>query len=137
MTKNILDSLITALQKASEGLLYMSESDYPYKVIRWEGSPETSLTEEFIRQKAEVSDDTPVEIVEFSDFYDPGAPDPDWYGETEKAEATKFRNLMKLLMDNLAHLKIFRVGEIEIDIYIVGQVDGGEIVGLATKAIET
>lgn len=40
------DSLTAALQQASEGLLYMSESDYPYEVIHWEKAP---LSPEFIR----------------------------------------------------------------------------------------
>jgi hypothetical protein len=134
MSHQTTDSLAAALKQASEGLLYMSESDYPYEVVRWEKAP---LTEEFVRQKAAVSSDAPVEIVEFSDFYNPDEPDPDWYGEEEKAEAAKFRHLMKLLVDSLTRLQIFRLGEIEIDIYILGQADGGEIVGLKTKAIET
>jgi hypothetical protein len=125
--------LVANLTQASEGLLYRSESDYPYEVIHWEKAP---LTEEFIRQKVTLND-TPIEILDFSDFYNSDEPEPDWYGEEEKAESAKFRHLMKLLADSLGHTQVFRLGKIEIDIYILGQTKSGEIVGLKTKAIET
>jgi hypothetical protein len=119
MSHQTTDSLVAALKQASEGLLYISESDYPYEVIHWEKAP---LTEEFVRQKAVVPNDAPVEIVEFSDFYNPDEPDPDWYGEEEKAASAKFRHLMKLLVDSLTRLQVFRLGEIEIDIYILNYI---------------
>ncbi len=53
--------------------------------------------EKFIRQQAKVSDETPVETVEFSDFFHPDAPDPNWYGQEEKAQAAKYRHLISLL----------------------------------------
>ena len=128
-----MDSLVAAIKQASDGLFYMSESDYPYEVIHWEKAP---LTKEFVRYKAALGD-VPIEILAFGNFYNPDEPDPDWYGEEEKAQAVRFRYLMKLLADNLTQLKIYRLGKVEIDIYILGQADRGEIVGLKTKAIET
>jgi hypothetical protein len=34
-------------------------------------------------------------------------------------------------------LQVYRVGNIEIDVYIVGVTDGGGLAGLSTKLVET
>jgi len=125
--------LIPLLQQASEGLLYMSESDYPYEVICWEGS---ELTEESLLKKAEISLDSPTQRLEFSQFVDLDAPDPDWYGEQEKVDSAKFRRLMNLIKDNLKDLRVYRVGKTQVQIFILGLLDG-QIVGLKTTSIET
>lgn len=125
--------LIPLLQKASEGLLYMSESDYPYEVICWEGC---ELTEALLLQKANISPDSPIQRLELSEFVDLDAPDPDWYGEEEKADSAKFRYLMSLIKDNLKDLRVYRVGKIEVQIFILGLLEG-QIMGLKTTAIET
>ncbi|WP_013334519.1 nuclease A inhibitor family protein [Gloeothece verrucosa] len=128
--------LVTKLSKASEGLVYISESDYPYEVIHWD-NPNVPLTKDLIAQKANISEGTPCSEVAFDDFFNLDAPDPDWYGEEEKQEAAKQRNLMKIMKDHLTDLKVYRFGEVEIAIYIVGKAANGEIIGLKTTAIET
>ena len=40
--------ILEQLRRAAAGLLFMSESDYPFEVIQWEGP--TELTPDFIRR---------------------------------------------------------------------------------------
>lgn len=129
-----LAEMIVSLQKASEGLLFTSESEYPYEVIHWETTE--PLTEESFRQQVSIPDGTRVERMESSEFCDPDAPDPDWYGESERADAARFRDLMTLLRDYLSDLEVYRVGEGEVGIYILGRL-GNCIIGLKTTSIET
>ncbi len=44
------EQLLAELEGATEGLTFMSESDYPLEVIRWEGTDE--ISPEFIRESA-------------------------------------------------------------------------------------
>jgi Nuclease A inhibitor-like protein len=45
--------------------------------------------------------------------------------------------LQNAMMEGLQNLDGFRVGEIEIHIYVLGQDDSGQVVGLQTLSVET
>jgi len=49
----------------------------------------------------------------------------------------RFQNLVSVLKENLSQLQVYRVGNTDIDAYIVGVTDGGELAGLSTKQVET
>jgi hypothetical protein len=61
----------------------------------------------------------------------------DWFGDEEKETAQKFSELQKLLEDNLKEIKVFRVGEVEIDVYVVGVDADGNLAGVKTMVVET
>jgi len=42
-----------------------------------------------------------------------------------------------VLESNLSDIQVFRVGEINIDIYVVGKIQSRDLAGLATKVVET
>jgi hypothetical protein len=130
------DSLVETLKQATEGVFYTSESDYPFQVIHWEGNGEP-ITAETIIKKTGIQEGTPIEVIDFAEFFNPEIPDPDWYGIEEKAESAKYKNLMEILNNHLSNINVYRLGEIEIDIYILGQLECGDIMGLVTKSIET
>jgi len=45
--------------------------------------------------------------------------------------------LRKAFMDNLENVRLYRAGEIEIEIYLVGNGDSGNVFGLQTLSVET
>jgi hypothetical protein len=49
----------------------------------------------------------------------------------------RFQNLVSVLKQNLSQLQVYRVGNTNIDAYIVGVTPGGELAGLSTKLVET
>ena len=61
----------------------------------------------------------------------------DWYGAEEKHNAERFARLQNLLEENLRDLKVFKIGRIEIDVYVVGLDQNNELIGIKTKAVET
>jgi hypothetical protein len=130
------DSLVERLKQAAEGVFYTSESDYPFEVIHWPTNGEP-ITSETIIEKTGTQKDIAVEVIDFSEFFNVEIPDPDWYGTQEKAEVARYKNLMEILRHHLSNIHVYRLGEIEVDIYILGQSANGDIIGLSTKSIET
>jgi len=61
----------------------------------------------------------------------------DWHNAEEKEEVRKFRQLVLALKKTLKDLKVFKVGKVEADVYIVGRTESGDWAGLKTKVVET
>jgi hypothetical protein len=58
-------------------------------------------------------------------------------GEEQAARAGRFAALKGLMESNLRDLKVFKVGRINVDIYIVGIDEDGNLSGVKTQAVET
>src|SRR4051812_18208266 len=93
------DEVSEELKKATEGLLFMSESDYPFEMICWKELPDLSPT--FLRNQAGLSDDAPLETISLDDFFGVAASDADWRSAESRQAAVKYRNLIALLKENL------------------------------------
>lgn len=120
-----------------EALQWVSETDAPWSVCSWHSQASTPLTAAQLLPLTGQASDTPVREADFLTFFEPATRHQDWYGETEDAIATRYRQLVQLLQSELRNLKVFKVGEQELDIYAVGQTSDRQLVGIATKAIET
>jgi hypothetical protein len=129
--------IIAALKNTSEGLLYMSESDYPFEVFLWSNQAKEDFTTDKLLQQIGCPRDTPVELVDIDDFFDNPTSEKDWHDEAEKETVRKYRHLVEVLKRNLTDIKVYRVGEIEIDVYIVGKTQSGDLALMTTKVIET
>nr|WP_228056891.1 nuclease A inhibitor family protein [Tychonema sp. LEGE 07203] len=55
----------------------------------------------------------------------------------ERETVKRFQNLVRVLKQNLSNIQVYRVGNININAYIVGVTDGGDWAGLSTKLLET
>jgi nuclease A inhibitor-like protein len=114
------EEILAELKKASAGLLVMSESDYPFEVIQWEG--QISITPEYLRGISGVPADSPIEKTGIDDFFNVSG---------------GFPNLVRLLKDSLADLEVYKVGTINIPVYIVGRSPDGNWLGLSTRLVQT
>ncbi|MEG4582319.1 nuclease A inhibitor family protein [Microcoleus sp. MON1_C5] len=130
------DSIATQLKQASEGLVFLSETDAPFDIISWQTQGE--LTPAKLLQLTEDSPDAPVELGTVDDFFAIATQEEDWHDEEERETVKRFQNLVSVLKQNLSQLQVYRVGNTNIDAYIVGVTDGGgEWAGLSTKLVET
>jgi hypothetical protein len=129
------DSIAIQLKQASNGLLYLSESDAPFEVIHWPAQGE--LTSPKLLQLTGHPPDAPVELRTVDDFFAIATVEEDWHDQDERETVERFHNLVSILKQNLSQLQVYRVGSIDIDAYIVGVTDGGEWAGLSTKLVET
>jgi hypothetical protein len=124
------------LQKASDGLLLMSESDYPFEVFLWEAGC-LVITPETILQKTGHPVDTPVEVVDIDSFFAVATAEQEWHNPEERETSKRFQALVETLRRNLNETKVYRLGERSIDVYIVGTTPTGDYAGLSTKVVET
>ncbi len=114
------------LAKASEGLLYPSESDEPFEVFNWGPAPAAGPTtrDAVLRRSGKA----PLQEVAVDQFF----------SELQSSDdADRFNALKTTLQTQLANLKIFRAGSINVDIYLIGQSPSSELVGLKTSSVET
>ena len=81
--------------------------------------------------------EAPVKVVSVDDFFAIATQEEDWHDEEERETVQRFQNLVSVLKQNLSQLQVYRVGNTNIDAYIVGVTDGGEWAGLSTKLVET
>jgi hypothetical protein len=126
-------TVIETLTQASQGLLMPSESDYPFEVFVWE---DVELTPEKILELTNYPPATSIEQVELDYFFRNVAGEKDWHDKIQKENVAKFQNLVQVIKDNLAEIRVYRIGTIEVNVYIVGKTNDG-VAGLATKVIET
>ena len=78
-----------------------------------------------------------VENVGLGEFFHDLIQDQEWHDADGKKTVEKYRNLLTVLKEHLTDVKVFKVGEVEIDIYIVGQTATGDWAGVMTTAVET
>ena len=129
------DQLLSELKEATKDLLFMSESDYPFEVFRWD--KEREIVPDVLRKEASKGADDPVEERSVDEFFKQAASMQDWHGKEGKVTAQKYQSLVKLLKERLTDLKVYRVGSINISVFILGKDQAGDWVGLSTQVVET
>jgi hypothetical protein len=129
------DRLEQELKEATRGLTLMSESDYPVEVVRWDKS--TEVTPAFLRGLAGEDQKAQVETATVEAFFRVAMSEPEWKGKAEIETARRYQKLVKLLEEGLSDLTVYRVGSINIQVYIIGRSASGCRLGVATRVVET
>jgi hypothetical protein len=128
------NDLLNTLKQTSAGLQYTSESDYPFEVFSWHLD---TLTPKKLLAQTGHPKGTAIQLEDFDKFFAQVTQEKDWYGPKEKETVVQYQQLVKLLRSALSDIQVYRVGQIELDIYIVGKTPEGFFVGLSTKVVET
>jgi hypothetical protein len=136
MSNSIAAPAIETLKHATDGLLFPSETDAPLEPFFWPHDDDSKLTPETLAPLAGVAADTPVKSVKLETFFRPATKEEEWHNDEEKAQVARFQELVRTLKTTLDDVKVFRVGETRIDVYVVGKVEGG-YAGLKTLVVET
>ena len=126
--------LLQKLQTAIDGLQWMSESDFPFEVVRWPQPPE--LTSEHLLKLTDHAPETPVQTEAIEAFFEWAIQPQDWHSPEEAADVERYQTLLQLLQNHLQDPQVYRLGEVNVDIYILGKADE-EWIGVKTQAVET
>lgn len=118
-------------------LLYPSESDEPIEVVETHLRTAEPLTPSHIKEWFMLPPSVYVEKRPEADFWSPVTTIEDWFGEEEKETAKRFQQLKETVDRLLTDRQIFRVGDTEIDVYLLGKPADGPWVGLKTMVVET
>jgi hypothetical protein len=132
-----IQDIITELQIAIDGLLFSSESDFPFEIISWSATELPVLTSATLLAHTGHKPATAVSTATLENLFAPLITEQDWHTEDDKTTLARFRQLLEKLQKHLHDIQVYRVGEIELDIYILGKTASGEWLGLSTKAVET
>ena len=114
------NEILAELKETAQGLLVMSESDYPFEIIQWDG--DLSITLDYLRGISDAAADATVEKIGIDDLVN---------------VSSYFPDLVKLLKARLTNLAVYKVGTINIPVYIVGRSPAGNWLGLSTRLVQT
>jgi hypothetical protein len=157
---------LALLQAAVADLCWISETDAPFAVALWppvvdhaDNSvlnatpsapfPERPLaaapTPEQMRGLLQKPADCPVEALTVEALFAYAATPQSWHSAEEAAIVQRYQALIQLLNAQLTDLQAFRVGTVNVEIYVIGQVrcppGGHRLLGswlyLHTQAVET
>ena len=132
-----LKQIETELKEASNGLLMMSETDAPFEFYHEENFKNEELNEETVLKLAAMPADYPLEVVDLEYFFRNMTHARPQSGEEGMQQAKRFEQLQKKLRELLQDVKVYRIGETQILVLILGRTPGGEIAGLRTMLVET
>ncbi len=134
-----LDSAATRwrLERAADGLLYTSESDYPFEYVFLASDARAPLTADAFRTAAGFPPDSAVEERTLDDALARHIERVDPADSAAVALVPRYRALRRTLGTAVRDARVFRVGRVVVRCYFVGVDARGNVVGLATTAIET
>ena len=120
------------LESAADGLLMMSESDYPFT---WFETPVDQLDEKLILQLAGKPEGSVIEKTDLDHLLRNMTSTSS--GTVNQETAKKFSSLSSGIKEELTDVVVYRVGEVRIEVLIAGITKEGNVAGMRTQLIET
>ena len=130
-------AVVKELGQAAKGLLFQSEADYPLEAFLWEGKADGEFTAQDLLTLKKYPPDTPVKTVSLGRFFQAATKEEAWHNAEEQQTVKRFQELVETLKKHLHDITVFKVGETELDVYLVGKSKDGALAGLSTKVVET
>lgn len=129
------EQIIEELKRVTEKLLFMSEADYPFEVVRLESRAE--LSPQSLHEISGWPEDAPVKSISAEDFFRVAMSEPEWKREDQLTLARRYQALFRLLTENLSELRVHKIGSINMAVLILGRSPEGNWLGLSTRVVET
>ncbi len=144
--------VVDALEDATMGVLYLSESDYPWTVVAFaDGAPVTEenlkalIADVYVPHEGQATlEERVIEVRTLAQLMDPLTVPQDWWGDYEVMQAMQYTKIREVLEGGLTDIQVFRLGEQSgnnlvgaIDVYVLGRTAGGDVVGMWSVAVET
>jgi hypothetical protein len=128
-------NLRSRLKAACEGLNYMSETDSDLTPVF--GKKAAGSTTQEVLSAIGVAGKDKIETGDADNFFSRLASHKEWFTEEQKENADRFGALKNLLDGALDDLKVYRIGKIRIQIYVLGVDKNKKVAGVKMNAIET
>jgi hypothetical protein len=130
-------ALLRELKAFTKGLTFQSESDYPVEPFVQPGQGRKALVAQTIDAAMKGAAGAHVSEVDFDAFFGGATKAQDWQSPDEQQQVKRFQALVKYLKDNLSELKVYKIGDAEADVYVIGLTASGNFAGVKTKVVET
>ena len=119
------------LEELTEGLLYMSETDAPLEFYQLDSAAARQWPPAAVAQFLELIGEDPGEPIQ-------AIPPEQFFEELRQGnDPDQVQALQTAFSEELEELRCYRVGEVEIQIYLLGRDRPGRVVGLNTLSVET
>ncbi len=128
-----IQDLLPELEAACDKLLWRSETDYPFEVAIFADQQVPSVD----ALLGSYPENTPVAVVSLDDFFGQSTLERSWFDSRELTLVERYRNLRDLLETALENLQVYRIGRGEMDVYLLGQTEDEQVIGVKTKIVET
>jgi hypothetical protein len=121
------NSVLDTLKQAVQGLVFVSETDAELEAFQWPagGALDGKTIKKISGQN--YADDDSVEETTLDSFF----------RVVPSGSKKKFQSLAQTLKDNLEGIRVYKIGDAEKDVYIVGKAKNGSWAGLKTQVVET
>jgi hypothetical protein len=129
------EQILDELKAASTGLLWMSESDYPFETIYIKSEKEPPLRT--LRELARADGRAQVETRSLEEFFRIDTSGSEWERMKKLPLTPGVAAIVRTLKENLTDLCVYRIGEINIPVFIIGRSAKGNWIGLTTRVVET
>ena len=127
-------TLMRGLKRLTRGLEFQSEADYPVEPFAPEAAGGAASAQQAV---ASVKGGAEARAVEFDDFFAAATEEQEWHDDEARARVRKFQALVKYLKENLTDIQVFKAGDAEADVYVLGRTASGSLAGVKTKVVET
>jgi hypothetical protein len=131
-----IDELLADLRAKTDGLYFPSESDYPFEPFRWQGFADDLFNTEKWLAHLGLPLDSFVENTSIDYLFRNLSLAQAWHDEVQQAQVAQFAALQAFLLEHLQDLTVYRVGQVNITVLIMGKFER-DVVGLKTEAVET
>ena len=111
--------VVEELTRLSARLVLVSESDYPLTIINWPG--EIEVNADYLRGLTDESRECSVEQMSLEQLFADG----------------RFEGLTNSLRRHLQNVKAYKVGTINMPVYIVGKGPEGNWLGVSSRIVQT
>lgn len=135
-TRGRCASVSALLARTSNGMLMPSESDYPFTPFTWTNAARRRVTPARVLALTGRVPETAVQVVELGYFFRNLADRQPWHDPQQARDVVRFKRLKRAFERHLSDVRVYRVGTVRIDAYIVGRC-GRNLIGLSTTLIET
>jgi len=130
-----LERSMEKISAACEQLFFVSEMDAPVEPVALPRM--TDLSPDALLEALGRSDEEPIQMAAATEFFDRLTRTQEWQSENEKKLIRRFAHLSDVLEDELEDIRLFRIGEVQVDIFVIGLTRGGTVAGVRTRAVET
>lgn len=128
-------ALRASLDEASARLVYPSQTDAPFHALTPDAVAAMPAAEEF-PYAVGMTARPAVRVQPFEVFMQPLTVDASPDAPGERLRAARFRVLERALRQHLTNLTVYRVGTVDVRVFVVGLTACGELAGVETSALE-
>jgi len=131
------EAILQKLQELTQGLYFLSESDYPLEVVHLDNVEAGGISDADVAQFVGQPTDVKVETVDLAYFLRNMTRTEPEADEAESKIAERYQALQAFMEQHLSDVKVYRIGRREITALALGTMPEGGRCGFKTILIET